>query len=286
MNYYVTIARGAAIVTISCLLASCGGVPQKDEILKNARDAYAKAAQSPDAQNLASLYDAEQALKKAENASTATEMEHLAYLAEKQAEVAIAMAEAKGAKTKRESLTKQQDEARLTAREREIAEKQRQAEMAMDEAERARQEAQKLAEKNRQLEDQLAELKGKQTDKGLVLTLGDVLFETGKADLLSGALQQIDKIAAYLNQATDRNVLVEGHTDNVGGDEYNMGLSERRANSVRFALVERGVASNRILAKGYGKTKPVADNSTEVGRQQNRRVEITILNSGVELPVQ
>lgn len=286
MNYYVTIARGAAIVTISYLLVSCGGVPQKDEILKNARDAYAKAAQNPDTQNLASLYDAEQALKKAENASTATEMEHLAYLAEKQAEVAIAMAEAKDAKTKRESLTKQQDEARLTAREREIAEKQRQAEMAMDEAERARQEAQKLAEKNRQLEDQLAELKGKQTDKGLVLTLGDVLFETGKADLLSGALQQIDKIAAYLNQATDRNVLVEGHTDNVGGDEYNMGLSERRANSVRFALVERGVASNRILAKGYGKTKPVADNSTEVGRQQNRRVEITILNSGVELPVQ
>ncbi len=284
MNYYVTAKRCTTVITISFLLASCAGVPQKDEILKNARAAYAEIEANPNAQSLASLYDAEQALKKAENAGTVVEMEHLAYLAEKQAEITAAMAETKGAKTKREVLTKQQDEARLSAREREILEKQRQADMALDEAERARQEAQKLAAKNQDLEKQLSELQGKQTDKGLVLTLGDVLFETGKADLLSGALQQMDKIAAYLSQAVDRNVLVEGHTDNVGSDEYNMGLSERRANSVRFALVERGVTSNRILAKGYGKSKPVAENNTDVGRQQNRRVEITILNEGVSLP--
>jgi outer membrane protein OmpA-like peptidoglycan-associated protein len=284
MNQSVILKRGATIATISFLLASCAGVPQKDEILQNARAAYAKVENNPDAQNLASLYDAEHALKKAEGAETAVEMEHLAYLAEKQAEITLAMSETKGAQLKRDDLTKQQDEARLSAREREILEKQRQADMALDEAERARQEAQRLAEKNQSLEQQLSELQGKQTDKGLVLTLGDVLFETGKADLLSGALQQIDKIAIYLSQATDRNVLVEGHTDNVGSDEYNMGLSERRANSVRFALVERGVASNRILSKGYGKSRPVAENNTDVGRQQNRRVEITILNEGISLP--
>jgi outer membrane protein OmpA-like peptidoglycan-associated protein len=148
----------------------------------------------------------------------------------------------------------------MQARERETQNAQTQAAVAQTELAGARQE--------------LADLQAKQTDRGLVLTLGDVLFDTGRATLKPGADRTIDRLAQALKDNPNTRVMIEGHTDSVGGDEYNMALSERRAEAVADALRSRGVPADRYEAKGLGKDFPVASNDTQAGRQQNRRVEI------------
>jgi outer membrane protein OmpA-like peptidoglycan-associated protein len=106
------------------------------------------------------------------------------------------------------------------------------------------------------------------------VTLGDVLFDTGKATLKPGAYSTVERLAIVLKEDPSRKVLIEGHTDNVGSDEYNQGLSERRAQSVQAALFERGVEASQISTVGKGETTPVASNDNPAGRQQNRRVEL------------
>ena len=106
------------------------------------------------------------------------------------------------------------------------------------------------------------------------MTLGDVLFDTGKATLKPGAYATVDRLATVLKEDPARKVLIEGHTDSVGSDEYNQSLSERRAASVQAALFERGVEASQISTVGKGETTPVASNDNAVGRQQNRRVEL------------
>ena len=128
---------------------------------------------------------------------------------------------------------------------------------------------------------ELTELQGQLTDRGIVLTIGDVLFATAKSDLNASAQRSMDKLAEFLQQKQNRNLLVEGHTDSVGSDEYNQGLSEQRAASVKKALLKRGVAAERIVTIGYSKKFPIASNETAAGKQQNRRVEAIILNEGV-----
>ncbi|HEY5806761.1 MAG TPA: OmpA family protein [Povalibacter sp.] len=140
--------------------------------------------------------------------------------------------------------------------------------MARDrEADAARQRAHSL-------EQELADLKAKKTDRGMVLTLGDVLFDTGKASLKPGAYATLDRLATALQQDPSRTVVIEGHTDNVGADDFNQSLSENRAHSVQAALMERGVAGNQISSVGKGEGFPVASNDDAAGRQQNRRVEL------------
>jgi len=166
--------------------------------------------------------------------------------------------------------------------------KAREAEKARAEAEKARAEAESHAYEAEQAKAELAqlmkelsELQGQLTDRGIVLTIGDVLFATGKSNLNTSAQISMDKLAEFLQKKQNRNLLVEGHTDSVGGDEYNLGLSEQRAASVKSALEKRGVASERIVTIGYGKRYPLASNDTATGRQHNRRVEAIILNEGV-----
>lgn len=105
---------------------------------------------------------------------------------------------------------------------------------------------------------------------------GDVTFDTNSTVVRPGLMSEINRVAGVLNQYPKTLVRVEGHTDSVGSDAYNMDLSIRRANAVKTLLVQRGIAENRIDAVGYGKTMPVASNDTEAGRQKNRRVEIKI----------
>jgi outer membrane protein OmpA-like peptidoglycan-associated protein len=109
-----------------------------------------------------------------------------------------------------------------------------------------------------------------------VLTLGDVLFDTGKAELNSGAARKLDQLAQFLTEHPDRRVQIDGFTDSVGSDSYNLDLSQRRADAVRSALLSRGIASTRVSDQGYGKAFPVASNEDSGGRQLNRRVEIVI----------
>ncbi len=209
-----------------------------------------------------------------------------ARIAQKEAENArlLAMAEAERAvKAKKEA-----EEARSLA----SAEAERAAK-AKDEAEQARMAARAEAEKAArakaeadQLTKELSDLKAKQTERGIVLTIGDVLFATGKADLSSDALRSVDKLADFLQKYPNRNVLIEGHTDSVGSDEFNLTLSQKRADSVKEALISKAISEERITAKGYGKKYPVASNETAAGKQQNRRVEVIILNEGVKAETQ
>jgi len=118
--------------------------------------------------------------------------------------------------------------------------------------------------------------RAKATDRGLVLTLGDVLFATGRSELRGGAVRNLDQLAAFLRQYPERTAIIEGHTDGVGSASSNLGLSQRRADSVEQYLIRQGVDSNRLHATGRGQGYPVADNDTASGRQQNRRVEIII----------
>jgi outer membrane protein OmpA-like peptidoglycan-associated protein len=176
-----------------------------------------------------------------------------------------------------------QDEAAARAREAEQARKT--TALTRAEADAARKREQDAAAKSQELQKQLAELqaKMKQTDRGLVLTLGDVLFEFNKAELKAGALRNLYPLVAFLNDNPSRAVAIEGHTDSVGAESYNLELSQRRAEAVRRFLTENGLAQDRITARGLGEAYPVGSNDTGPGRQMNRRVEIIIADEAQAL---
>lgn len=127
---------------------------------------------------------------------------------------------------------------------------------------------------------QLAALKARETEQGLVLTVSDVFFEFDKADLKPSAVQELAQVAAFVRDHPDRNVVIEGHTDSLGTDAYNVDLSQRRAQAVRSFLIAQGVAPSRLIAQGFGESYPIASNTDEAGRQQNRRVEMLVSNPG------
>jgi outer membrane protein OmpA-like peptidoglycan-associated protein len=135
-------------------------------------------------------------------------------------------------------------------------------------------EARLAEERALRMEQEMKDLQARQTDRGMVLTLGDVLFDTGKATLKSGAYVTMDRLAKVLNESKDRHVVIEGHTDSTGSDETNMMLSQQRALAVQSALMQRGVSGSQITAVGKGESVPVASNGDAAGRQQNRRVEL------------
>ena len=150
-------------------------------------------------------------------------------------------------------------------------------------AEQAASVANAAQDRVRQLEAQLRDIEGKQTERGLLVTLGDVLFAFNKAELTPQAAPRLDKLARFLSQFPQRKLLVEGYTDAVGTDAYNMDLSERRAEAIREALVARGIDTTRVVTKGYGKAYPVADNASVDGRAVNRRVEVVIADENGNL---
>jgi len=143
----------------------------------------------------------------------------------------------------------------------------------------AQQESADAQQKTADLQRQIAELNAKPTERGLVVTLGDVLFDTGKSELKSGAATNLAKLASFLNQYKDRSVLIEGHTDSVGNEGYNQALSQRRADSVKVWLMKQGVNSDRLVTSGKGEISPVSGNDSASGRQMNRRVEVIIENT-------
>jgi len=160
---------------------------------------------------------------------------------------------------------------------------QRQAEaerLAAGQAQRDAQAASQLTreaqERSMALQAQLVALEAKKTDRGMVVTLGDVLFDTNEAVLKSGGMRNVQKLADFFKQYPERNVLIEGFTDSTGSDGHNQQLSDRRASSVRTALLGMGMGTERISWRGYGEAYPVAGNDTAAGRQQNRRVEMVV----------
>lgn len=285
------------------MLIGCG-VKAPHPAFQKALEEYQKAEANPDVMTRApvEMHEARKMLNQAEDADDEAEVERLSYLARRQVDLALAEAEYKKAQERMESLSNENRKAILEARRgeaekarrealrlkqeaearsREVALAQQRAEQLKKEAEMARQHAEQARAEARRLEKQLTELQAKRTDRGLVLTLGDVLFDTGSADLKIGALRSLENLVAFLQENPNRNVLVEGHTDSVGQESYNQKLSQQRAESVKMALINRGVGSGRIIATGYGESHPVASNDNESGRQRNRRVEIIILDEGV-----
>ena len=149
---------------------------------------------------------------------------------------------------------------------------------ARDEAEAARLEAEAERAANARLRAELGQAQTRVTDRGLVLTLGDVLFAVGKSDLKPGATRTLDKLIVAMKRDRETRVTIEGHTDSTGGRAYNIDLSKRRAAAVRSYLTRKGITADRIVARGLGPDFPVATNANEAGRQQNRRVEVLVQN--------
>jgi outer membrane protein OmpA-like peptidoglycan-associated protein len=220
---------------------------------------------------------------------------HRVFLADRKVETARAQAQARLAEDQRAGLTEAREKARLDARTREADAARRQADAATAQAEAARLQAsaaradsaqQRLATEGAEreaarLKQQLDELQAKATERGMVVTLGDVLFTTGQANLREGAAGNLGGLVAFLNEYPDRTLLIEGYTDSVGSDDMNQSLSQRRADAVRSYLLGQGIASPRLNAQGRGESAPVASNDTSTGRQQNRRVEILIIDPPV-----
>jgi len=139
----------------------------------------------------------------------------------------------------------------------------------------------RLSDALKQLRSLVSEITNlRETPRGVVISLSDILFATGKSTLRPGAESNVRQISTLLNQYSDYKISVEGHTDSRGSDALNNKLSQDRAASVRNALVAGGVAADRITSQGFGKAQPVADNESEAGRQQNRRVEVIVLGAG------
>lgn len=274
--------------SVALVLSACATSSDEMPELQTARAVVAQVQASPLADRAAAnVNEAKNALERANQAADKGEDEgtvkHLAYVATRNAQIAnekiltaqaeesVKQGEAERQRVLTEARSNEADAARL------------QAQRARGEADQALSEAQRLAMEREELQRQLQSLKdlnAKQTDRGLVLTLGDVLFDVDKSTLKPGAMNTMDRLAEFLKQEQGRSVVVEGHTDSTGSDDYNMDLSRRRADAVRTALVERGVKGDQIQSIGKGEGVPVASNDNAGGRQQNRRVEIVVPNEG------
>jgi outer membrane protein OmpA-like peptidoglycan-associated protein len=153
------------------------------------------------------------------------------------------------------------------------------AESRASEAEFARREADLASQQITSLTRQLENLQLRQTESGVVVTLGDVLFASGEAVLVEGGLSSLAEVVDLLQTEPDKQIRVEGHTDSKGDAEANLQLSEQRAQAVREALISLGVASDRVTALGMGEDFPIASNEDEAGRARNRRVDVILLDN-------
>jgi outer membrane protein OmpA-like peptidoglycan-associated protein len=267
----------AKIVTGMALLlglAACATTPQPNIALLNARTAVQTAQADPAVNKYAALdlQAAKNELDIAENAALHHDdagVAQPAYLALQAARLAQAHAAAKADDARVAEGQGERDRIQLAARTRDVDS----AKMATSAALGQRDQA---AEEAARLQAEVDQLKAKPTPRGLVLTLGDVLFDTGKAQLNSGAARKLDQLAQFLADHPERRLQIDGFTDSVGSESYNLDLSQRRADAVKSALVTRGIDSTRISSQGYGKNFPVADNADSGGRQLNRRVEVVI----------
>ncbi|MFC6297850.1 OmpA family protein [Pseudomonas sp. CCM 7893] len=240
-----------ALLAMSVALAACSTPPNAN--LENARTNFSALQANPQATKVAALEtkDASDWLDKADKAyrdnDDEKKVDQLAYLTNQRVEVA------------KDTIALRTSEAQLKN--------------AGDQRARALLEA-----RDAQIKQLQNSLNAKQTDRGTLVTFGDVLFATNKSDLKSSGLVNITKLGQFLRENPDRKVIVEGYTDSTGSNAYNQSLSERRAASVQRALAQQGVDISRIVTQGYGKEYPVADNGSVSGRAMNRRVEVTISN--------
>lgn len=287
---------------VAAAVAGCAGTP-KDPLVAEAESSYDQARINPQVTKYAQgeLHDAGKAVDEAKRAlekkKDKADVDHLAYIAKQRVAIAKAVAERKAAEdgldqvsTERaqiqlnvrtaeaEAAKRRAQEAEATAhqKEAELQAQSQAAEQAQREQAQTSEQLQEAKSKLQQMQAELKDLNAKQTNRGMVITLSDVLFDVNKADLKPGAQRTLEKLAQFLKEYPERTVEIDGFTDSTGSDQYNKELSERRAQAVRDALAGMGVPPDRIVARGYGKQYPVANNNTTTGRQLNRRVEIVL----------
>lgn len=237
------------------------------------------------------LREAELAVRVAEEPLREDEIElgeHRVYVADRKVEIAEARATTQLAEDQRARISEERGRSRLEARTQEAdasreALGRARASVAAARASEATTETEALRE-TAKLQGQIDELEAEATERGLVLTLRDVLFATGSAQLGMGPNENLSRLLGFLEQYPDRRIVIEGHTDDVGSAGLNRRLSGRRAESVRDYLVQRGIESRRISTVGVGEERPVATNDSVAGRQQNRRVAIIIGDPGSASP--
>ena len=276
MNAKLMMGLGLALA-----LGACASTPQPNAALETAKAAVQAAEADPNVSRYSAL-DLEVAKKQLEVAESAAmhhkdaEIAQPAYLAAQNARLARVRAAAKADDARVAAGQVERDRIQLAARTREVDNAQAQTSAARMTANAATQAAAAATEQAARLQAEVDALKATPTDRGLVLTLGDVLFDTGKSELNSGASRKLDQLAQFLSEHKDRRVQIDGFTDSIGSESYNQELSRRRADSVKSALLTRGIDSSRISTEGYGKAFPVANNGDSGGRQLNRRVEVVI----------
>lgn len=249
-------------------------------------------AQSDTAKAELAKSQAESDTAKAQIAKTQAESDTAnAQLAKAQAESDTAKARTEAADAQSETAKAKSDMAEImTTSSTSVAAAQADAEQSRLAAQKAEQSAQqaeteKVAMRTRLSEQLNSVLQTRDTARGLIVSMSDVLFDTGKYSLRSGAREKLAKVAGILVAYPGLNIEVGGYTDNVGADDMNQKLSENRADSVRDYLVQQGVSGNSVTAKGFGNTLPVASNGNSAGRQQNRRVELLVSGEAIGNPV-
>lgn len=284
------------LLAIAALVGACSSVPTTTSLLDQTRSDYRMAQSNPKVASYAPLEmkqageAMEQANAAASHNDSAEKVDKLAYLARQKIALTQEVAKQKSAEAEVASAAKERDQIRLAQRTNEAdqaklaAEKsqlaaqaaQRSTQVAQEEAAAAQRKTQEAQAHAAQLEAQLADLAAKKTARGIVITLGDVLFGTDMANLNPNGMRTVQKLTDVLRQNPQRTVLVEGFTDSTGAASYNQQLSERRAGAVQSALQELGIARERVAIRGYGESYPVAANDTAQNRQLNRRVEIVL----------
>ena len=295
------------LVTFTTLatLAACSSTPDRNSALDQARSRYNAAQNDAQVATLApeELKRAAESLRMADKAladgGTVASVDHLAYMTGQRVTIAQETASSKAAQTAVEGAAAERDRMRLASRTREAEVAQQklaasQQTNAIKDAELANAGAaanaaaataamreQAIVDRSNarvnDLEMQLKDLNARKTDRGMVVTLGDVLFDSGQARLLADGNSSMVKIANVFRDNPQRKALIEGYTDSVGGADANYVLSERRASAVMSALINLGVPAERLSMKAHGEEQPVASNSTAAGRQLNRRVEVLFM---------
>lgn len=270
------------LLVIAALLTACNSMPTNTSMLDQTRNDYRSAQSNPKVASYAPLEmkQASDAMAKANaaaaNNDSTEDIDKLAYLAKQKIALTQEVAKQKSAEAEVAKSGTERDKMRLDQRTREADQSRTSANIARGDAAYAQQQTRDVQARNANLEAQLAELSAKKTERGMVITLGDVLFATDQARLNPEGQRTVQKLAQVLTQNPQRTVLIEGFTDSTGSSAHNQALSERRADAVQLGLLEQGIARNRIAIHGYGEAHPVAGNESTADRQLNRRVEIVL----------
>ena len=299
LNFLKAIAFAGTVA-----LTACSTVPTTTPTLDEARADFVAANNNPQIATYAPMEfkQAGEALDRANQAAANKEsldaIDRLAYVAKQRIATAQEVAKAKSAEAEVANAGRERDRVQLEARTAEAdrakrdaataqaqaAAAQAQAQDAQAQAAAAQQQAAQQSERASRLEALLVELHAQKTERGMVVTIGDVLFATDRAELNANGMASVRKLAEIMTQNPGRTVMVEGFTDSTGSAAHNKDLSERRAASVAQALASLGVPRERIAMRGYGEAFPVASNDTASNRQLNRRVEIVLSNAGATIP--